>query len=228
MQSANSGLQASGFGGGYGPPGGGQPGAPGFGAPPGGFGQPPGPPPGPGGFGPPPGGFGPPPGGFPGPAPGQPPVGGGKGFGRFTKHIIIGGVIGGVLSAIPLLSLFNYCCCLLLDAGVIIGLSMYLSANPEEKISSGEAAGFGAASGGVAGFVAGLLGWVLGIALAGVLAAVTSSASGSLPPQVAEALARQSAFGVVGIPIYAVVGAGVGALMGFLGLILFHKKRQAP
>jgi hypothetical protein len=63
-----------------------------------------------------------------------PPIGApGQGFGRFGKYIAIGGLIGGVLSSIPLLNLLNCCFCLLVVVGVAGGLSMHLSANPDDS-----------------------------------------------------------------------------------------------
>ncbi|MDR2697511.1 MAG: hypothetical protein LBB40_03435 [Holophagales bacterium] len=70
-----------------------------------------------------------------------------KKFGRFTKHIIVGSVISGLLSAIPLLSCLNIIFCLLNVASIVFALYLYLNANSEDMITIGESAGFGAVAG---------------------------------------------------------------------------------
>ncbi len=56
------------------------------------------------------------------------------------KSAAIGGAIGGVLSAIPLLNMLNCCFCLLCMAGAVIGLQLYLKESPNENLSNGGAA----------------------------------------------------------------------------------------
>lgn len=131
-----------------------------------------------------------------------------------------------MLTAIPLLNLLNYCCCLLIDLGVIAGLAMYLKSNPNDKMTAGEAAAFGAMTGGIAGLVGGILGWIVGMIFSSIMAGLLSALAGSVPPEVLTALGQQGAMGLLSVPIYAILGAGMGALFGFLGLILFFKERK--
>ncbi|MFO0588896.1 MAG: hypothetical protein U0441_15205 [Polyangiaceae bacterium] len=243
---------APGGGGGWGPPPGGAPpgGAPPGGAPPGGFGGPPpggygappgAPPPG-GGYGAPPpggGGFGGPPGGGWAPPPqGGAPGGGGfnpygapaggpqqTGAGRFFKTAAIGGAIGGVLSAIPLLGALNCCFCLLVQGGSIIGVNMYLKENPQERLSSGDAATSGAMSGAIAGVIAGVLQMLISLITGG--AANMAQIMRQLPPDVARSVGPLMMGGasIIGIIISVIIFTAFGALGGFLGMTLFFKDR---
>ncbi len=136
------------------------------------------------------------------------------------KTAVIGGVIGGVLSSIPLLSLLNCCFCLLNMAGAAIGISMYLSAHPGEKISSGDAAISGTVSGAVTGVVYAVSTVIMNMAIGSMLANVYAS----MPPQVRANFIRMTAggfFSFGAVPIY----AGFGALGGFLAMQLFFKDR---
>lgn len=190
-----------GHGGGYGaPPGGG------YGAPPGGgafgpYGQPPQPP-----YGPPPGGAGPQ-----------------RGMERFIKPALLGGLIGGLLSAVPLLNLLNCCFCLLNMVGAAAGLSFYLKENPQDLVSSGEAALCGSISGAVAGLIAGVLGLITSFALASLLMPFYSGMG--LPPDVIASMAPAGARAIFQIPINVISYGGFGALGGFLSMQLFFKDR---
>lgn len=214
------------------PPGGGYGQPPPGGAPPGGYGQPPGGPPPGGGYGAPGGGFGGPPGGGfgqnPYGAPGTPGAPGPQqtGMGRFFKSAVIGGVIGGVLSSIPLLNILNCCFCLLNMAGAIIGLQMYLKENPQEQLSNGDAASCGAISGATTGVVAGILGMIVSAATGG---GANLAALKALPPDVARNIGPMMAggilWGLIAIPIGMIIYGAFGALGGVLGMTLFFKDR---
>src|SRR5262245_19190628 len=104
------------------------------GNPGGGWGPPGGPPPS-GGYGPPGPGYGVP----PGPPQGPPPPTVRAGVGRLLKTAFIGGVIGGVLSIIPILEYANCCFCLLNMIGAGLGVVIYLKRHPGENITNGDA-----------------------------------------------------------------------------------------
>lgn len=144
-----------------------------------------------------------------------------QGFGRFTKHIILGSIFGGVLSSIPLLNILNCCFCLLNIAGIVFALSMYLNANPNDTLNNGEAAGFGAAAGAGAGLIAGLMGLVVNILLGGILAPILDKVPGASR----QMFAASAAWGVLVIPINIVLFAAFGALGAFLGMQAFFKTR---
>jgi hypothetical protein len=135
---------------------------------------------------------------------------------------LLGGLIGGALSAIPLLNLFNCCFCLLNVVGAIAGVALYLRGNPNEKISGGEAALSGAVSGALAGVIAGVGGLIINLMIGSMLASFYRS----LPPDMMRLVAQLTARGVMGIPINLVTYGAFGALGGFLGLQLFYKDRM--
>lgn len=143
-------------------------------------------------------------------------------FGRFGKYILIGALISGVASGIPLLNFLNCCFCLLNMGGIVLALSLYLKSAPGDAVSMGEAAGFGAAAGAGAGVIAGLLGILTSHLVASLLASVLTTA----PPQLKSQLAASSAMGVFMIPVYACLYAAFGALGGILGMALFFKDRK--
>jgi len=143
-------------------------------------------------------------------------------FGRLGKHILIGAVISGVASGIPLLNILNCCFCLLNMGGIILAMSLYLKSAPGDTLSLGEAAGFGAAAGAGAGVIAGVLGLLTSRAVASLLASVLTSA----PPQLKSQLAASSAMGIIIIPLDAMLFAAFGALGGILGMVLFFKDRK--
>jgi len=143
-------------------------------------------------------------------------------FGRFGKYILIGALISGVASGIPLINLLNCCFCLLNMAGIILALSLYLKSAPGDMVSMGEAAGFGAAAGAGAGVLAGLIGFLTSRLVASALASVLTNA----PAQLKSQLAASSALGLLVIPVNAVLYAAFGALGGVLGMALFFKDRK--
>ena len=144
-------------------------------------------------------------------------------FGRFGKHILIGALISGVASGIPLLNLLNCCFCLLNMAGIIVALSMYLKSAPQDSVSMGEAAGFGACAGAGAGLVAG----VFRLLTQGLVASLVAPLLINAPAQVkSQMLAASTTVGVLMIPVNVVLYAAFGALGGLLGMALFFKDRK--
>jgi hypothetical protein len=182
-----------------------------------------------------PGGWGPPPGFRTGPeGGGQPPApfdpgGPGRmrgtgGIGRFMKSALIGGVVGGLLSAIPLVNALNCCFCMLNVGGIALGLQLYLKAHPDEGIHQGESALFG----GIAGAVAGLVASVAGFLVSLFIRSVTVSLYSSLPPDLAKNLARTGAESLVAVPGYVAAYGAAGAIGGVICMHLFFKDRIAP
>ena len=151
-----------------------------------------------------------------------------KGFGRFTKHIIIGSIIGGVLSAIPILHFLNCMFCILNVGGIVIALHLYLNANPEDKLTSGEAAGFGALAGVGAGIIASIIFivtmWALGAKLAILMASIPGSARlGSIT---SAGLGAGIVRGIIRAFFRIALFTGFGALGAFLAMKLFYKDRS--
>jgi len=154
-----------------------------------------------------------------------------KGFGRFTKHIVLGSVFSGVLSAIPILNYLNCLFCLLNMAGVVFALWLYLNANSRDMITNSESVKFGAFAGAGAGLILGLISALIIAVLGGLggLGALADSMGGA---QTGEAIAELAGFGLgVGcvifliVPVLIILYSAFGALGAFLGMQFFFKTR---
>ena len=132
-----------------------------------------------------------------------------------------GGIIGGVLSAVPVLNILNCCFCMLNLAGAAIGISMFLKENPG-NISNGDAAFSGAMSGAIAGLIAGVAQFMWSILLGSILAGLYTS---TLPLGAARYIMSMSARGVLGIITDPIWTGCFGALGGFLAMQMFFKDR---
>lgn len=143
------------------------------------------------------------------------------GFGRFTKHIVLGAVFGGLFSSIPLLSCLNLFFCLMNIAGIALALHLYLKSAPQDSVSNGEAAVFGLAAGAGAGLIAGVLGMFMQRATMAMLAPLMKD----LGPQFQQQMAMQASMGVFIVILDIVLFAAFGALGGFLAMQLFFKAR---
>lgn len=134
--------------------------------------------------------------------------------GSFLGPAIFGGLIGGVLSCIPLVGMLNVACCLLTVIGCQIGLSLYFRNHPNDMLSDSDAATFGF----IAGMTTGIIMLFLGILALGV---TLGPLAGFAFNKSVKDEAMLLMFGVV------VVHAAFGALGGFLGMRLFFTTRRA-
>lgn len=148
-----------------------------------------------------------------------------------SKHqpALLGGLLIGVLSTLPVVSSFNLCCCLWVVCGGL--LVVYLQQqNTPEPVETADAV--------LGGLIAGVIGAVIMTAGTWVLYSFTGAVmeeeirnalaqNPDLPPQVQELVSQITSggnlmllWGVVSIPLYAVFSM-LGAL---LGLAIFRKK----
>jgi hypothetical protein len=150
-------------------------------------------------------------------------AGGTPKFSRLTRHVILGGLIGGVLSIIPGLNILNSLFCILGMAGVVLALWMYLRTNPQDSVSVGESAGFGAMAGALAGLLSGAVTMAFfgGTMLDSILDNLPSDQAGAL----AAAGVGTAAVGIFAVIVSMVVFAAFGALGGILGMQLFFRSR---
>jgi hypothetical protein len=146
-----------------------------------------------------------------------------QGPNRFIKAALIGGGVGGFVSALPILNILNCCFCLLNMGGAALAVSMYLKENPNERLNNQDAALCGGIAGAFAGLVASLLGLIMNLIAAPLLAAFYRS----LPPDIASKIAMSSGWGIIGIPVNIALYGAFGALGGFLAMQLFFKDRAA-
>jgi hypothetical protein len=158
-----------------------------------------------------------------------------QGIGRFTKHMILGAVFGGVLCAMPILGCLNCLFCLLNITGVVLALWMYLREYPADTITTGESCGFGAIAGAGSGLVSNVGTIFINLLLKDKIEAVVHDLV-ALIPNGAELLEQQASLGALGATgsIVAMVGstfftmvvfAAFGLLGTFLAMKLFFKGR---
>ena len=128
------------------------------------------------------------------------------------KPILIGGVIGGVLSAIPIISCLNCCCLLYVLSGAITAYLItkeYIPSDRDYMVS-------GALSGGIAGFINWLLGFLIDIIY------------GATIPFMGDYYANELYMGMMGSSIiinilFIPVNILLGAIFGAIGGILYGK-----
>ena len=127
--------------------------------------------------------------------------------------ILIGGIIGGVLSSIPIIGYLNYCCCLLyVLSGAITAHSMtgkYIPSDRDYMIS-------GALSGVVAGLVNSLLGLLISIVMYGATALFAGDYYFS-------DYMLMDSLGLVFAILFIPVNILLGAIFGSIGGILYGK-----
>ena len=147
-----------------------------------------------------------------------------------TQPALVGGLVVGVLSALPIISAGNLCCCLWATSGGAVA-AYVLQQNRPTPIAQGD----GALVGLLAGLVGALVYLVVSIPIAFLIAPMERvlmeriSSSGNMPPEFRE-WARTyvgGAAGVaVGFAVMLVVGSIFSTLGGLLGAMFFRK--EAP
>ncbi|ABR56689.1 hypothetical protein [Methanococcus aeolicus] len=131
------------------------------------------------------------------------------------KPVLIGGVIGGVLSAIPIISCLNCCCLLYAGSGAI---TAYLIAQKTMSLEMEDYALAGAGSGAIAGLINGILGLVIGTALNASLMPLIGMPSDMATQNMVGSMVG----GVISIPVYIVLGA----IFGAIGAIIYIKLKE--
>lgn len=143
------------------------------------------------------------------------------------KPALIGGVIIGVLSVIPLVSA---CCCLWAILGGLLASYLYVKNSPT-AVSVGEGAIVGALAGVVGAVIALIIGIPLSMLLGGAMQGMLVSMVENMDPGQAEMMRRQLAAGttlagaIVNGLIMAVLLIVFSVLGGLLGIPLFEKRK---
>jgi hypothetical protein len=150
----------------------------------------------------------------------------------FVQPAAIGGLVGGVLSALPLISAANLCCCLWVVAGGVVA-AYVLQLNARTPVTP--------ADGALVGLLAGVLGAViyllLSIPITFALEPLQRQAverlidSGNIPPEFREYLDAYSG-GLAGIAFgfFLTLAAGIvfSTAGGLLGALVFRKSPDPP
>jgi hypothetical protein len=141
---------------------------------------------------------------------------------HYLKAAAIGGAVGGVLSAIPLVNLANCICCLwILTAGF---LAVYLVQHWSKlSVTAGE----GAQVGVMAGVAAGLVEFCVSLPFILTRRGVTAAQLERMPAearQVVEAIMGGGGLPAILFAIYLVTGALFGTLGGLLGAAILGRE----
>ena len=146
---------------------------------------------------------------------------------------LFGGLFIGVLSALPIVSAANCCCCLWVIAGGV--LAVYLrQQNSPFQVTASEGALVGLLAGLIGGVVAAILSIPMAAMTAGVQGRILDSVLAANPDMPAEArdmmqrMAAGSALRAAGAVIGIVVDTIFGMLGGLLGVAIFKKNAPPP
>ena len=131
------------------------------------------------------------------------------------KPMLIGGVVGGILSSIPIISCLNCCCLLYAGSGAI---TAYLISQKTMSLEMNDYALAGAGSGAIAGLINGILSLFISTAINASL----MSMMGMPPDMASQQMAGSMVGGVIGIPIAIVLGA----IFGAVGAIVYIKVKE--
>jgi hypothetical protein len=158
-----------------------------------------------------------------------------------TQPALVGGVVMGVLSALPIVSVGNACCCLWVVSGGIIAAYM-LQQNQTIPITPGD----GALVGLLAGLFGALVQAVLSVPITLVVGPMERELvqrildmAGNIPPDLRDALERYSRGGgrfglmmlvsrMIAFMFWVCVGAVFSTLGGLLGAAMFRKPGPPP
>jgi hypothetical protein len=147
------------------------------------------------------------------------------------KPAIIGGVVLGLLSIIPIVNLGNICCCLWAILGGVLATYLYVKASPVPA-SPGDGAILGAMAGAVGGLMAIVLGIPISIIAGGITRAIFIRLMEGFNPSQAEMMRIQMEAGVsilreivngIILAVCLVIFSTVG---GLLGVPIFEKRKR--
>ena len=146
------------------------------------------------------------------------------------KPAIIGGVILGVLSAIPFVNFVNLCCCLWAILGGALASYLYIKASPV-RARPGDGAMLGLLAGVVGGAIYIVIGITLALVLGNVIQAALISLIQGMNPSQAEMMRQQmSAQTVVGTIVRGIFSAlllvAFSTIGGLIGIPIFEKRKD--
>ena len=146
------------------------------------------------------------------------------------KPAIIGGVVVGLLSAIPFVNILNVCCCLWAILGGVLASYLYIKASPT-PIKAGDGALLGVLAGVVGGVIFIIIGIPLSILMGATMLSFVSRMMESVNPQQAEAMRAQmeASQTVVGAILRGLFTAFLlvvfSTLGGLLAVPIFEKRK---
>jgi len=156
----------------------------------------------------------------------------------YTQPALVGGAVMGVLSALPIISIGNACCCMWVVSGGVIAAYLFQQ-NQSKPITPAD----GALIGLLAGLAGALIQFLVKIPLDFLIAPMEQAMvqrmmdMGTLPPEVHDMFERYGRGGamggafffltrIVGLMFWVFVGGVFSTLGGLLGALIF--KKQTP
>jgi hypothetical protein len=143
------------------------------------------------------------------------------------KPALIGGVILGILSAIPAV---DYCCCIWAVIGGVIAANIYIKQSPV-PVQPADGAVLGAIAGGIGAVLVIVLGiplqLIVGSALMSMMQGIMQSANPEQAAQMRELMAAGVTFSsaLIHALIWAVLVVIFAAVGGLLGVAIFEKRK---
>jgi hypothetical protein len=156
----------------------------------------------------------------------------------YAQPALIGGIVMGVLSALPIVAAGNLCCCLWVFSGGAVAAYLFQQ-NQTTPITPGDGAVVGLLAGLTGAFVQLVVAIPIGILVAPMERAVLQrviEVAGTMPPEMRDAIERySSATGeggfallivkqMVSLIVWLVVGAIFSTIGGLLGALVFRKQ----
>jgi hypothetical protein len=158
----------------------------------------------------------------------------------YAQPALIGGIVGGVLSALPFVAAGNLCCCLWIISGGAVAAYLFQQ-HQTTPITPGDGALVGLLAGLIGAFVQLLVSIPISILVGPMERAMLQRVieiAGTMPPEMRDAIERysnsegQGGFAllivkqVVTLMLYLFVGAIFSTIGGLLGALVF--KKQTP
>jgi hypothetical protein len=147
-----------------------------------------------------------------------------------TQPVLFGGLVMGVLSALPIVSAGNLCCCLWVVSGGVVAAYL-LQQGQSAPITQGDGAIVGLMAGIVGAFVYLLLSIPITLLIAPVQRMLLDQLAGTMPPDVREYVGSYAG-GAIGLTIGFVFMVFMGTVFstvgGLLGAAIFRKPQAAP
>ena len=148
------------------------------------------------------------------------------------KPAIIGGVILGILSAIPAV---NYCCCIWALVGGLLAAHLYIKASPN-PVTPADGAIVGALAGGIGVVLIIVIGiplqLILGTAMMSMMGGIMQNADPRQADQFREAMAASGGVtifnAIKGAVLSSVIAVIFSAVGGLLGVAIFEKRKGGP
>jgi hypothetical protein len=150
------------------------------------------------------------------------------------KPALIGGVLIGVLSAIPFVNLANLCCCLWAILGGMLATYLYVKNSPTPA-RAGDGAVLGVIAGGLGAVLYLVIGVPIAIATGPMMQNMLVDLVRNMDPQQAEMMRRQfelQGTAIAPVIIQSMIGAALlfvfSILGGLLGVPIFEKRKGTP